>query len=119
MMATTPENREGDNLQRAIELFRQHIQNKHHKTFTDKGPARKRKDRVRKERVADRQKTMPSTSEKQYKSPISTLMEFLFGLLLLIFVQYLTFFDGQEKINQSLPEVYNMLVNQITELRTN
>ena len=46
-------------------------------------------------------------------------MGLLFGLLLLIFVQYLTLFDGQEKINQSLPEVYNMLVNQITELRTN
>ena len=28
-------------------------------------------------------------------------------------------FDGQEKINQSLLEAYNMLVNQITELRKN
>jgi len=46
-------------------------------------------------------------------------MGFLFGLLLLIFVQYLTLFDGQEKINQSLLEAYIMLVNQITELRTN
>ena len=46
-------------------------------------------------------------------------MGFLFGLLLLIFVQYLTLFDGQEKINQSLPEVYNIPVNQITELRKN
>tara|TARA_B110000495_G_C22765848_1_gene448288 strand:+ start:488 stop:628 length:141 start_codon:yes stop_codon:yes gene_type:complete len=46
-------------------------------------------------------------------------MGFLFGLLLLIFVQYLTLFDGQEKINKSLPEVYNILVNQISELRTN
>jgi hypothetical protein len=69
--------------------------------------------------VADRQKAMPSTSEKQYKSPVNTLMGLLFGLLLLIFVQYLTLFDGQEKINQSLPEVYNIPVNQITELRKN
>ena len=45
-------------------------------------------------------------------------MGFLFGLLLLIFVQYLTLFDGQEKLNQGLPEVYNMLINQITGLRT-
>jgi hypothetical protein len=45
-------------------------------------------------------------------------MGFLFGLLLLIFVQYLTLFDGQEKLNQSLPEVYKLLVNQIAEFRT-
>lgn len=29
----------------------------------------------------------------------------------MIFVQYFTLFNEQEKINQSLPEVYNMLVN--------
>jgi hypothetical protein len=69
--------------------------------------------------MADTQKATPSASEKQYKSPISARIGFLFGLLLLIFVQYLTLFDGQEKINQSLPEVYNIPVNQITELRKN
>jgi hypothetical protein len=119
MISTIPENREGDSLQRAVELFLQHIQNKHHKIFTNEGPERKRKDRERKERAADGQNDTPSASEKQYKSPISALMGFLFGLLLLIFVQYLTLFDGQEKINKSLPEVYNKLVNQISELRTN
>ncbi|MFT4817387.1 MAG: serine/threonine protein kinase [Pseudohongiellaceae bacterium] len=119
MISTIPENREVDSLQRAVELFRKHIKNKHHKTFTNEGPERKRKARDRKERVADRQKATRSASKKQYKSPISARMGFLFGLLLLIFVQYLTLFDGQEKINQSLPEVYNMLINQISELRTN
>jgi serine/threonine protein kinase len=119
MISTIPENREGNSLQRAVELFRQHIQNKHHKTFTNEGPERKRKVRDRKERAADRKSATPSASEKQYKSPISARMGFLFGLLLLIFVQYLTLFDGQEKINKSLPEVYNILVNQISELRTN
>ena len=69
--------------------------------------------------MADTQKATPSASEKQYKSPISARIGFLFGLLLLIFVQYLTLFDGQEKINQSLPQAYNMLINRIAELRTN
>ena len=69
--------------------------------------------------MADTQKATPSAFEKQYKSPISARIGFLFGLLLLIFVQYLTLFDGQEKINQGLPKAYNMLVNQIAEVRTN
>jgi serine/threonine-protein kinase len=117
MISTIPENRESDSLQIAVELFRQHIQNKHHKTFTDEGPAREQKGRIRKDRAADGQKAELLASEKRNKSPISARIGFLFGLLLLIFVQYLTLFDGQEKINRSLPEVYNMLVNQITELR--
>ncbi len=119
MISTIPENRESDSLHRAIELFQQHIQNKHHKTFTDKGPTRTRKGSARKDRATDRQKAAPVTSINENKSPISARMGFLFGLLLLIFVQYLYLFDGQEKINQSLPEVYNLLVNQIAELRTN
>lgn len=118
MISTIPENREGDSLQRAVELFQQHIQNKHHKTFTDKGPAHKRVGRARKDRAADTRNAALCAPEKPNKSPISARMGFLFGLLLLIFVQYLTLFDGQEKINQSLPEIYNMLVNQIAELRT-
>lgn len=118
MISTIPENRESESLQRAVELFQQHIQNKHHKTFTEKGPAHKRRDRARKDRAADRQKPGVSSPRNQTNSPISKRMGFLFGLLLLIFVQYLTLFDGQEKISRSLPEVYNMLVNQIAGLRT-
>ena len=34
MISTVPEGRESDSLQRAVELFQRHIQNKHHKTFT-------------------------------------------------------------------------------------
>lgn len=118
MISTIPENREGDSLQRAVELFQQHIQNKHHKTFTDKGPARRQKDRFRKDHAGGGQDAAAALAGNQTKSPISARMGFLFGLLLLIFVQYLTFFDGQEKINQSLPEVYNRLISQIAGLRT-
>ena len=118
MISTMPEKRESDSLQRAVESFQKHSKNKHHKTFTDKGPARTKIGRARKERATDKQKSAISASEIPSKSPISARMGFLFGLLLLIFVQYLTLFDGQEKLNQSLPEVYNKLVNQIAELRT-
>ena len=118
MISTIPEKRESDSLQRAVELFQQHIQNRHHRTFADKGPTRTQIGRAKKERVTDKQETAFSSSEITSKSPISARMGFLFGLLLLIFVQYLTLFDGQEKLNQSLPEVYNTLVNQIAGLRT-
>ena len=40
MISTIPENRESDSLQRAVELFQQHIQKKHQKTFIDVGPPR-------------------------------------------------------------------------------
>ena len=53
MISTIPEYREGNSLQRAVELFRQHIQNKHDKTFTKEGPERKRK-------VRDRKKVRPT-----------------------------------------------------------
>lgn len=119
MISTIPENREGDSLPRAVELFQQHMQNHHHKTFTDKGPKRSRKIHNGKPGGEDREEIPLAAVNKQSKSPITPRMGFLFGLLLLIFVQYLTFFDGQEKINQSLPDVYNKLVNQIAALRTN
>ncbi|GJM12638.1 MAG: hypothetical protein DHS20C12_10410 [Pseudohongiella sp.] len=118
MISTIPENRESDSLQKAIELFQRHIQNKHHKTFTDKRPVGEKKGRSARKPAPDKRQAAMIAAQKQANSPVTKRMGFLFGLLLLIFVQYLTLFDGQEKINQSLPEVYNMLVNQIAELRT-
>lgn len=116
MVSTIPENRDGDSLQKAVELFDTHIQDKHETTFSRKP-----------------QKTAIETDEPEADeaeggkgeeegvaslSPISMRMGFLFGLLLLIFVQYLYLFDGQEKINQLFPQVYDMLVEQIPGLRT-
>jgi eukaryotic-like serine/threonine-protein kinase len=115
MISTIPENREGDSLQRAIELFQQHIQNKHHKTFTDKRPQRNLTGRGGRHSANSRKDA--ANHPERAKSPISTRIGFLFGLLLVIFVQYLYLFEGQEKLNQSLPDVYNKLVNQIAEFR--
>ena len=115
MISTIPENRESDSLPRAVELFQKHIQNKHYKTFTRKAPEG---DRVSSEsRTASRKKDSQKAERNRAISPITARMGFLFGLLLLIFVQYLYLFDGQEKINQSVPGVYDMLVDQIAALR--
>ncbi len=117
MVSTIPENRDTDSLQKAVELFQTHIQNKHHKTFSRKGP----KQALAAEKSganSDLPGFLPGDKTRS-NSSISTRMGFLFGLLLLIFVQYLYLFDGQEKINQLFPEVYEMLADQIPALRKN
>ena len=118
MISTVPEGRESDSLQRAVELFQKHIQNKHHKTFTDKTSSTDPDASIK---LQNPTATPPdSTTSMTYlkKPSISVRMGFLYGLLLLIFVQYLYLFDGQEKINQSLPEVYSLLVDHIEAFRT-
>jgi serine/threonine-protein kinase len=117
MISTIPQNRDHDSLQKAVTLFRKHMQNKHHKTFTNKLPHGKKQ-----ETVLDNKKTTEgiiseSLLTNRKNSPVSTRMGFLFGLLLLVFAQYLYLFDGQEKVNQSMTGVYSMLVKHIEELR--
>lgn len=118
MISTIPDSRENDSLQKAVELFQKHIQNKHHKTFTNKAIADRESAASNDNGRHDKRKSKKESGKSQYKSPITARLGFLFGLLLLIFVQYLYLFDGQEKINQSVPEVYNKLVSQLEELRT-
>ena len=43
-------------------------------------------------------------------------MSFVFGILVVLFAQYLFMFDGQQKINQVMPSVYNKFVNQFEGL---
>jgi serine/threonine protein kinase len=118
MISTVPEGRESDSLQRAVELFQRHIQNKHHKTFTDKSSSADPDASIKHQNPVATPTDSATSMAYLKKSPISARMGFLFGLLLLIFVQYLYLFDGQEKINQSLPEVYSMLVDRIEAFRT-
>lgn len=116
MVSTVPENRESESLQRAVELFEKHMQSKHHKTFT-----RKTQNSINSEAkaaAAANQDGGKAAAKKRYISPITARLGFLFGLLLLIFVQYLYLFDGQEKINQSIPSVYAKLVDQLAGFRT-
>jgi hypothetical protein len=118
MISTVPQGRESDSLQRAVELFQKHIQNKHHKTFTDKTSSTDPDASIKLQNSAGAAADSATATAYLKKSPISARMGFLFGLLLLIFVQYLYLFDGQEKINQSLPEVYSILVDRIEAFRT-
>ena len=46
MISTVPENRDTDSLQKAVELFRKHLQNKHHKTFSNRAASSKKVDKL-------------------------------------------------------------------------
>lgn len=104
MLSTIPESRDPDSLNNAVALLSQHRRTSHVKTFTDKP----RRDK----------KSIHTSTEQQYKSnhnqsPTSiNRLGFLFGILTLVFFQYLYFFDGQEKINHSMPTVYSKVVNE-------
>lgn len=113
MISTIPENRHKDSLLRAIALFDKHIAGNHIKTFTDKPPRDKKRQR-KQQPMAQLQQV--AAAAKKEATRHSTRMNLLFGVLILVFVQYLFLFDGQKKINQSMPTVYSKVVNQFESL---
>jgi hypothetical protein len=142
MLSTIPENRSQDGLQQAIELFDNQLSKRQQLSFTER-PARvknrvadRRKedqskpvslDKVTKiDTMADVVKQMPHNPEEseaisqlaaRNKQPTSgNRVNVLFALLCLVYAQYLFLFDGQEKINQSMPAVYVAVVNEFEGL---
>lgn len=43
-------------------------------------------------------------------------MHLLFALLVAVYAQYLFVFDGQEKINESVPFIYNHMASKVQGL---
>lgn len=112
MISTIPENRNSDSLLRAITIFDRHIAGNHIKTFTEE-PSRDKK-RQRGSRAPTRYADVLTASNHVAKN--GGRMNLLFGVLVVVFLQYLFLFDGQEKINQSMPTVYSSVVNQFEGL---
>lgn len=118
MLSTIPENRHPECLQRAIEIFDKHIQRKRYKSFTEKPLRDKNRDADRRKDDVGKPDLAPIsvlTSANQ-RSPKSGRMALLFAVLVVVYGQYLFLFDGQKKINQSIPTVYTALVNQFEGL---
>ncbi|MEQ8314235.1 MAG: protein kinase [Gammaproteobacteria bacterium] len=135
MLSTIPDNRNPESLARAVEIFDQHLERKSHQSFTEK-PRRdktrktgRRKDDPRwlrfgkKEDKEKNQKTevkelapenvvAASESSKQSRK----LTKVLFALLCLVYAQYLFIFDGQEKINNTMPTIYTAVVSEFEGL---
>jgi serine/threonine protein kinase len=131
MLSTIPDNRNPESLARAVEIFDQHLQRRSHQSFTEK-PRRdktrktgRRKDDPRWLRLGKKQEpktekkelapeTVVAASESSKKS--RKLTKILFALLCLVYAQYLFFFDGQEKINNTMPTIYTAVVNEFEGL---
>ena len=118
MLSTVPENRQPDSLQHAVTIMDKHIRRKRNKSFTER-PLRD------KNRASDRHDDGIRGSEFEVTTVMAaarnhpdhrTRMNLLFALLVVIFAQYLFIFDGQEKINQSMPSVYSSVVNKFEGL---
>ncbi len=131
MLSTIPENRNLDSLQHGIELFNDHMLDKQLKAFTEK-PVRD-KNRTSNRRKGDPKKTrvlkprepqaeitpIPANIVAQDNARPQSRIHILFALLCLVYAQYLFLFDGQEKINQSMPVVYAALLNEFQGLLGN
>lgn len=112
MISTIPEKRHTDSLLRAVATFDQHMTGNHIKTFTEKPPRDKKHQRnSRSSTPLSNILTAAGGVVKQQGR-----MNWLFAVLVVVFVQYLFLFDGQEKINQSMPTVYSKVVNQLEGL---
>lgn len=112
MISTIPENRLKDSLLRAVAIFDRHIAGNHIKTFTEKPSRDKKRQRYPQSPVQSAHVAAASNGTVNHRGR----MNLLFAVLVVVFVQYLFLFDGQEKINQSMPTVYSKVVNQFEGL---
>lgn len=124
MLSTIPENRDLNSLERAVEIFRGHQKHKRNKSFTEK-PLRDKNRESRRRRGdredADARHIVSDTPAAGVNVAGSVTrrrsrMNLLFGILVVVYAQYLFIFDGQEKINQSMPVFYSDVVNEIEGL---
>ena len=114
MLSTIPDNRHPESLQRAIEVFDKHLQRRRYKSFTEK--PRRDKNREAARRKDDRERpdlaSISFITADREKQRSRGRMNLLFAILVVVYGQYLFLFDGQEKLNRSIPYVYSAVVDQ-------
>ena len=128
MLSTIPENRDPESLQRAIELFDTHINRKQLRAFTEKPVRDKKRSSDRRKGDIKKTRILKPREPKVEVAPLSAIVaaddnvrsgsriHVLFALLCLVYAQYLFVFDGQEKINQSMPTFYSAVVDELQGL---
>ncbi len=117
MLSTIPGNRHTDSFQQAVAVFNHHIKKRRFTSFSEK-PI------VTKDRKTDRRKSgngatlagPASVFIAAKKKHSAGRMHLLFALLVAVYVQYLFVFDGQEKINESVPFIYNHMASKVQGL---
>jgi serine/threonine protein kinase len=121
MVSTVPERRNADSLQKCVTVFDKHLA---------ESRAITRQKVSRRNRVNDEvtKITLPKPAEEQEDQVFElaarqkllslkqTRLLKMFGILMLIFSQYMLFFDGQKKINDIMPLVYQQVSNSVGEI---
>jgi len=115
MLSTVPENRSPDSLQKALAVFDRHM-HKRLKSFTGQALHDKKLPSDQNSSESEKTKMDLATTPARHHPRYVGRLGILFGILVLVFANYLYIFDGQERINQSMPSVYSKVVNQIEGL---
>jgi serine/threonine protein kinase len=109
MLSTLPKNRNPDSLKDAVNILSRHRNPKRNKTFT--GLPQHDKN----QQTGFNADNVATVAQRQHPQ-LSMRMSILFGILTLVYAQYLFIFDGQEKINESMPAAYSSIVNKLEGL---
>jgi serine/threonine protein kinase len=126
MLSTIPERRHKDSLRRCIKIFDAHL----NITGTGRKPADSARQPAEDEEDGKRRDditaiTMPKTADseleeepvfvlaaQQRMTPIQKTRTYrMFAVLLLLFSQYMLFFEGQEKLNDVVPVIYSQVAD--------
>ena len=117
MLSTIPGNRHTDSFQQAVAVFDHHIHKRRFKSFAEKPIVSK--DRKTDRRKGEKGATLAGPASvfiAAKKSHSTGRMYLLFALLVAVYAQYLFVFDGQEKINESVPFIYDHMADKVQGL---
>jgi len=121
LLSTVAERRIETSLKEGIELFEGYLQ-----VCQEKRLKRETKSRLRDAEIT--KITLPKLGEDKIESVIvpppsvqnpgvmKNRMFIMFGVLLLVFSQYLLLFDGREKFTNAWPQVYEQLITSVEDL---
>jgi len=121
MVSTVPQRRNEDSLQKSIEIFGHHlneIEIKRERLASIKKRASEEVTQITQPKPAEEtEEPIFELAEKQklLSQRQSRLLK-MFAVLMLVFSQYMLFFDGQQKINDIMPLVYGQVTESVGEL---
>ncbi|MFM1895154.1 MAG: hypothetical protein RLZZ385_228 [Pseudomonadota bacterium] len=119
MLSTVPERRSPQCLQTTVEVLRRYL-NKPAPTqilpVTDLEPGKPMAADSGTTALAAAADLAALTAVDRHSAIVNSRMMKMFSVLLLVYSQYMLFFDGQQRINESMPLVYSQVANSMTSL---
>ncbi|MEX2468599.1 MAG: protein kinase [Pseudohongiellaceae bacterium] len=118
MLSSLPEKRNPKSLEQALTVFECHRERKLRRTFTE-APARDKnavtppgRDTPTAAATDEITLSLAERDNKRYNGRLNLL----FAILVVVYAQYLFVFDGQERINRSMPIFYAAVANELEGL---